>query len=79
MIIRVDKKLHLLAGMLCVSVLFPFLNIYSMAACVVFGFGKEILDKYTNQVSEAEDAHYTIAGGLIMLFFFILGGNKIGF
>ena len=77
--IRLDKKLHFLAGMLLVSVTFPFVNIWSMGLCFIFAVGKELLDKQTGRVCERADANFTLIGGVVMLLFFILGGNKIGF
>ena len=76
--VRLDKKLHLMAGMLVVSVTFPFVNLWSMVICFIVAVGKELFDKQTGRVCEGMDAYFTLVGGMIMLAFFILGGNSIG-
>lgn len=72
--IRIDKVLHFLAGMLVVSVCYPFIGWGSVLVLIGFSFGKEIMDRYGKHVSELNDALWTLYGGAIIYALFGLGG-----
>ena len=65
-----DKLSHLFAGMAIAASLYPFGSILAMGVVAVAAIGKEVWDSQGNGTPDVKDALATLAGGVLMLFWF---------
>lgn len=68
-----DKIGHFLAGIAASALAYPFGAIEAMGVAIVVGVGKEIWDSAHDGQVELADAICTIAGGALLLGWYVFG------